>query len=179
MELSLDRYYSIACSQAFQTSSLRQTKSRVSLKIIGEDGHDTSRRLIHGEPYKFRVEISNPDPAFNLYVRNCVAFSNVNNTEVALVDANGCPVDENILEPFDYTNASTSVESTIKSMFKFPESNRVVIQCNVLLCKGSCDYGVDCDDSYVKRSTGRFYSLFGLSGSIMQCHLKNQLSTTL
>ncbi|XP_074605250.1 cuticlin-4 [Brevipalpus obovatus] len=152
LELSQDRYYSIACSQSFQTGS-RLTKSRVSLRILDEDGYDTSRRLIHGNRYKFRVEISNPDPGFGMYVRNCVAFSNVNETEVRLIDSNGCPADDNLLEPFDYTNSTSSADALIKSMFKFPENNRVVIQCEVLLCRYRCDFDVDCDDSYVKRGT--------------------------
>ncbi|XP_015789603.1 uncharacterized protein LOC107366494 [Tetranychus urticae] len=153
LELSVDRYYSIACSQTFSTNSRTPSRSRVTLKLVNEAGSDTSRRLIHGNRYKLQVDITNPDPSYGLYIRNCVAFSSVNSTEIDLINQNGCPIDESIISPFDYTNSTSTVEATIKSMFKFPGTNRVFIQCAVLLCKGGCNFNIDCEDTFTKRSS--------------------------
>lgn len=126
----------------------------MTLKLLNEGGHDTSRRLIHGNRYKLQVDISNPDPTYGMYVRNCVAFSSTNSTEVDLINHNGCPVDENVISPFDYNvNSTSTVEATVKSMFKFPGTNRVFIQCAVLLCKGGCNFNIDCEDTFIKRSS--------------------------
>ena len=67
-------------------------------------------------------------------VKRCFSFSDTNNT-VELVDERGCP-DPNIMSDFDYNNVEGVAEATLYSMFKFPESNRVHFQCDILVCKG-------------------------------------------
>ena len=69
-------------------------------------------------------------------VKRCFSFSDTNNT-VNLVDDRGCP-DPNILSDFKYNNVEGAAEATLYSMFKFPESNRVHFQCDILVCKGVC-----------------------------------------
>lgn len=49
-----------------------------------------------------------------------------------------CP-ERNILSSFVYDKAQGTAEATLYSMFKFPESNRVHFQCDILVCKGSND----------------------------------------
>ena len=71
---------------------------------------------------------------FGMKVKRCFSFSDTNNT-VQLVDDNGCP-DPKIISPFKYDRAVGMAEATIFSMFKFPESNRVHFQCDILVCKG-------------------------------------------
>ncbi len=67
-------------------------------------------------------------------VKRCFSFSDTNNT-VQLVDERGCP-DPNIMSDIAYNRLSGEAEATIYSMFKFPESNRVHFQCDILVCKG-------------------------------------------
>jgi hypothetical protein len=127
------------------------------MKFIGDQGQETSRRLIHGNSYIFKIEIDNPDNVYGMFVKNCIGFSSVNATEVELIDENGCPVDDTIIEPFDYTNATNSLSTRIKSMFKFSDSNRVYIQCNALLCRDGCDFKPDCTDSLYKKASSKSY----------------------
>ncbi len=55
-----------------------------------------------------------------------------------------CP-DPTILSPFKYNPVSGVAESTLYSMFKFPDSNRVHFQCDIAVCNGPCKK-VDCDE---------------------------------
>ena len=130
------------------------------MKFIGDQGQDASRRLIHGNSYKLKIDIDNPDYVYGMFIRNCIGFSAVNTTEVELIDEYGCPVDDSIIEPFEYSNSTNSISTKIKSMFKFPESNRVYIQCNALLCKNGCDFKPDCTESLYKKSFSKFILCF-------------------
>ena len=46
-----------------------------------------------------------------------------------------CP-ERNIISPFVYDKENGRAEATLYSMFKFPDSNRVHFQCDILVCKG-------------------------------------------
>ena len=46
-----------------------------------------------------------------------------------------CP-DRDIMSPFKYNRISGTAEAQLYSMFKFPESNRVHFQCDILVCRG-------------------------------------------
>ena len=67
-------------------------------------------------------------------VKRCFSFSDTNNT-VQLVDERGCP-DPEIMSNFVYNRLSGVAEAKLYSMFKFPGSNRVHFQCDILVCKG-------------------------------------------
>ena len=57
-----------------------------------------------------------------------------------------CP-ERNILSSFVYDKENGTADATLYSMFKFPDSNRVHFQCDILLCPaGECDDMI-CDDS--------------------------------
>ena len=56
-----------------------------------------------------------------------------------------CP-DLNIMSNFEYNKLSGMAEATLYSMFKFPESNRVHFQCDILVCKGPCKKAIDCEN---------------------------------
>ena len=67
-------------------------------------------------------------------VRRCFSFSDLNTT-VELVDHRGCP-DRSIMSQFQYDSRAGTAEARLYSMFKFPESNRVHFQCEIVICKG-------------------------------------------
>ena len=52
-----------------------------------------------------------------------------------LVDNRGCP-DRSIMSQFQYDSKAGTAEAKLFSMFKFPESNRVHFQCDIVICKG-------------------------------------------
>ena len=52
------------------------------------------------------------------------------------------------MSEFRYNRLSGTAEATLYSMFKFPNSNRVHFQCDILVCRGRCPAS-NCDDSDV------------------------------
>ena len=46
-----------------------------------------------------------------------------------------CP-ETSIISPFVYDKENGRAEAKLYSMFKFPDSNRVHFQCDILVCKG-------------------------------------------
>ena len=68
-------------------------------------------------------------------MERCFSFSDTNNT-VALLDERGCPI-RRIISEFRYDTVMGTAEATLYSMFKFPESHRVHIQCDILVCPGT------------------------------------------
>ena len=49
-----------------------------------------------------------------------------------------CP-DPTILSPFTYNSIRGVAEADLFSMFKFPDSNRVHFQCDIVVCQGPCE----------------------------------------
>ena len=81
-----------------------------------------------------RAHISHYDGSFGMAVRRCFSFSDLNTT-VELVDGRGCP-DPAIMSQFSYDSLTGTAQARLFSMFKFPESNRVHFQCDIVICKG-------------------------------------------
>ena len=52
------------------------------------------------------------------------------------LDCCRCP-QRNIISPFVYDKSRGMAEAKLFSMFKFPESNRVHFQCDILVCRGA------------------------------------------
>ena len=56
-----------------------------------------------------------------------------------------CP-DPSILSPFKYNAIRGTAEADLFSMFKFPDSNRVHFQCDIVVCQGPCQQP-ECDEA--------------------------------
>ena len=113
-------------------------RSRVRLSILHpEDPSKTPpTRLIMGNPYTFRAQFSEPDKEHRLFLKHCIAFSQLNSTETLLIDDHGCSADSSIISSFNYsTPVGEPVDAAIRSMFKFPDVYRVHIQCDAVLCR--------------------------------------------
>ena len=57
-----------------------------------------------------------------------------------------CP-ERNILSSFIYDKENGTADAILYSMFKFPDSNRVHFQCDILLCPADECEKVICEDS--------------------------------
>lgn len=55
-----------------------------------------------------------------------------------------------LITPFTH-NDSNYAEATINSMFKFPQGNKLHIQCDVILCKEGCSQP-ECDSEMIKKA---------------------------
>ncbi|XP_055925868.1 cuticlin-1-like [Argiope bruennichi] len=79
--------------------------------------------------------------AYGLKVTNCLVRDGLNWGEQPLINNEGCPVDEDIMGPFEYVHNKTQARVTFQA-HKFPYTSSVYYQCNVKMClknSGGCD----------------------------------------
>ncbi|XP_013778268.1 uncharacterized protein LOC106462850 [Limulus polyphemus] len=78
---------------------------------------------------------------YGMKVTNCLVRDGLSWGEQPLINNDGCPVDSEIMGPFEYTLNKTRAVVTFQA-HKFPYTSSVYYQCNVKLClktDGSCD----------------------------------------
>jgi len=141
LELADDKFYMITCGKAGFQNRNNET-SLVTLQLLREDRK--VQQVVYGREYTLKAHISQPDGTFGMKVKRCFSFSDQNST-VELVDERGCP-EPSIMSEFSYDRLSGTAEAKLFSMFKFPDSNRVHFQCDIVICKGDCDKP-DCEES--------------------------------
>lgn len=93
-----------------------------------------------GDPLTLVIAIDQQE-VYGMRVTNCLVRDGLNWGEQPLINNDGCPVDEEILGPFDYTLNKTRASVTFQA-HKFPYTASVYYQCNVRLClkaSGGCD----------------------------------------
>lgn len=93
-----------------------------------------------GERLTLVIKIDVQD-IYGMKVTNCLVRDGLNWGEQPLINNEGCPVDNEIMGPFQYTLNKTRAEVTFQA-HKFPYTSSVYYQCNVKLClknDGSCD----------------------------------------
>jgi len=134
LELADDKFYMITCGKAGFQNRNNET-SLVTLQLLRE-GRKV-QQVVYGREYTLKAHISQPDGTFGMKVKRCFSFSDQNST-VELVDERGCP-EPSIMSEFSYDRLSGTAEAKLFSMFKFPDSNRVHFQCDIVICKGDCD----------------------------------------
>ncbi|XP_054713772.1 cuticlin-1-like [Uloborus diversus] len=79
---------------------------------------------------------------YGIKVTNCIVRDGLNWGEQPLINNEGCPVDEEIMGPFEYTLNNTEAIVAFQA-HKFPYTASVYYQCNVKLC---LKHGGDCGD---------------------------------
>jgi len=94
----------------------------------------------YGKEYKLQAEMDKPSADFGIRVRNCFAFSD-KNSSVRLLNDSGCP-EKNVLSQFVFDRETGTSSANLYSMFRFPESNTVHLQCDIILCEAR-----NCQDS--------------------------------
>lgn len=121
-----------------------------SMKIFVGDSEEevVAENVKIGDPLTLVIMIDNQD-VYGMRVTNCLVRDGLNWGEQPLINNEGCPVDNEILGPFDYTLNKTRASVTFQA-HKFPYTSSVYYQCNVKLClksSGGCDdVPPDCDD---------------------------------
>ncbi|CAG2183593.1 unnamed protein product, partial [Oppiella nova] len=69
-------------------------------------------------------------------MKNCFSFG-TDTEHVKLLDEYGCPTAAQLMSEFIY-NTSHTAEAIVYEMFKFPDSHKLYIQCDAILCRGGC-----------------------------------------
>ncbi|XP_053208386.1 cuticlin-1-like [Panonychus citri] len=100
-----------------------------------------------GDRLTLTIALDN-QPVYGMKVTNCLVRDGLNWGEQPLLNDEGCPVDEEIMGPFEYTNNLTRAVVSFQA-HKFPYTASVYYQCNVRVClkeSGGCDdIPPDCD----------------------------------
>lgn len=153
LELSEDRFFYLTCHTGYK--NVAGGTYRVNLRLIDEKGTRVNR-LVHGNPYTLRAELSPKDSITTLRMKNCFVFAK-STDHVELIDRSGCPASSHLVQGFTYIDSATG-EAKIPEMFKFAEEAKVHFQCDALLCREGCDEP-DCEGT----SKAREFELDGYS----------------
>ncbi|XP_049790109.1 uncharacterized protein LOC126195525 [Schistocerca nitens] len=92
-----------------------------------------------GDPLALRFSILDPSSPFDIFVRDLVAMDGVGNSEILLIDSDGCPTDHAIMGPI-FRSMDTQKELVSHfDAFKFPSSDVVQFRALVTPCVPSCE----------------------------------------
>ena len=114
------------------------------MKIFRSGRDDVAETVKIGDKLIMVIEIDQQD-MYGMRISSCVVRDGMNMAEQLLINELGCPVDENIMPKFDYSNNFTRAAVAFPA-HKFPHTSSVYYQCNVRLCinnNGGCDL-IDC-----------------------------------
>ena len=121
----------------------------VLLRIVDAEGRDIAGTRL-GQPLFIRIELDG-DTIFDIFARNLVAKSGLDEEEIVLLDDRGCPSDP-VFPGLQKDNETGALIGTFEA-FKFSDTTVVNFEVNVQFCQEACN-PVDCGDgvlSYGKR----------------------------
>ena len=93
-----------------------------------------------GDPLTMVISLDDQE-IYGMMVTDCLVRDGLGWGEQQLMNSEGCPVDYEILGPFEYS-ASKSTTAVRFQSHKFPYTDSVYYQCNIRLCiknAGGCD----------------------------------------
>ncbi|ALC46615.1 neo [Drosophila busckii] len=116
----------------------------VVMRVTSRDGSDMLSTAEVGDPLALKFQIMDEQSPYEIFVRELVALDGIDNSEITLIDSNGCPTDHFIMGPI-YKNATTGkILLSNFDAFKFPSSEVVQFRALVSPCMPSCE-PVQCD----------------------------------
>lgn len=100
----------------------------------------TAENVRIGDELQLVISLEDQD-VYGMIVTNCLVRDGMNWGEQPLIDDFGCPIDEEIMPQFTYSQNLTRA-SVIFQAHKFPYTSSVYYQCNVRLCfrDNSCNH---------------------------------------
>ncbi|XP_059096063.1 uncharacterized protein LOC131890668 isoform X2 [Tigriopus californicus] len=126
---------------------------QVLLRIVNAEGQDITGTKL-GEPLFLRIELDG-ESIFDIFARNLIAQSGLDDEEIKLLDERGCPTDP--VFPGLRKEEETGALLGRFEAFKFSETSVVNFQVNVQFCQDRCN-PVDCGEgvqSFGKRRRRR------------------------
>jgi len=129
LELAGDNFYVITCGRSGWRDSQTNETSAVKLELVANGRKVTE--ATYGREYQLQAMMDTPSEKYGLRVRNCFAFSD-KNSSVRLLNDKGCP-ERSVVSQFVSESLGVST-ATLYSMFRFPDSNTVHLQCDILVC---------------------------------------------
>ena len=111
----------------------------VILRIVDAEGNDIAGTRL-GQPLFIRIELDG-DSIFDIFARNLVAKSGLDEEEIVLLDDRGCPSDP-VFPGLQKDNETGALVGTFEA-FKFSDTTVVNFEVNVQFCQENCN-PVDC-----------------------------------
>jgi len=121
----------------------------VVLRIVDSEGNDIAGTRL-GQPLFIRIELDGVS-IFDIFARNLVAKSGLDEEEIVLLDDRGCPSDP-VFPGLEKDNQTGALLGKFEA-FKFSDTTVVNFEVNVQFCQEKCN-PVNCGDgveSYGKR----------------------------
>ncbi|XP_067124727.1 uncharacterized protein [Centruroides vittatus] len=119
------------------SQSATVTSPNVTMRITDRQGNDVLTAQV-GEPLALRFEIIDSHSPFEIFVRELVAMDGVDNSEILLIDNDGCPTDTTIMGPLSKVNSNGQILQAPFDAFKFPTSDIVQFKALVTPCLPNC-----------------------------------------
>lgn len=113
----------------------------VVLRIVNSAGEDISGTKL-GEALFIRIELDG-DSIFDIFARNLIAKSGIDEEEIVLIDDRGCPSDP-VFPGLQKDNETGALLGRFEA-FKFSDTTVVNFQVNVQFCQDRCN-PVNCGD---------------------------------
>lgn len=120
----------------------------VVMKVTERGGGDVNSAQV-GDPLELHFEIFDPQSPYEIFVRDLVAKDGNDQSEIVLIDSDGCPAEGQIMGPLVKAQNNTKILLSNFDAFKFPTSEVVQFRALVTPCMPTCE-PVDCtyDDYY-------------------------------
>uniref|UniRef100_A0A2M4DLY2 ZP domain-containing protein n=1 Tax=Anopheles darlingi TaxID=43151 RepID=A0A2M4DLY2_ANODA len=116
-------------------------------------GEKLAENVKIGDPLTLVINIDKQEQ-YGLHVTDCLVRDGLGWGEQKLINEEGCPLDSEILGPFEYT-ADRSKATVTFPAHKFPYTSSVYYQCNVRLCAledADCHKTPTCSGRIAKRT---------------------------
>jgi hypothetical protein len=120
----------------------------VVMKVTERGGGDVNSAQV-GDPLELHFEIFDEQSPYEIFVRDLVAKDGNDQTQIVLIDSNGCPTEGQIMGPLVKDQNTNKILLSNFDAFKFPTSEVVQFRAHVTPCMPTCE-PVDCayDDYY-------------------------------
>ena len=115
----------------------------VIMRVADENGADTKTAVV-GDPLKMTWEILDQDSPYEIFIRDLVAMDGATDTELLLIDENGCPTDSSIMGEVYRSDKSNRISLSAFDAFRFPTSEVVQFRAMITPCLPTCE-PVVCD----------------------------------
>jgi len=108
----------------------------VSLRVTTRSGEDVIAAQV-GDNLALRFEINDLSSPYEIFVRDLVALDGRDSSEILLIDENGCPTDDSIMQSIERVNEGKILHAPFQA-FKFPATEVVQFRALVTPCHPKC-----------------------------------------
>ncbi|GFY47512.1 uncharacterized protein TNIN_237211 [Trichonephila inaurata madagascariensis] len=124
--------------QTYGSHSVNVGAPNVTMKVTDRQGRDLVTAQV-GDPLLLKFEITDVNSPYDIFVRELVAMDGIDNSEILLIDALGCPTDTLIMGALSKARTEAKILQATFDAFKFPTSEIVQFKALVTPCLPACE----------------------------------------